>query len=266
MRGYYTTHCLGSTPHSLIPLHTFHTTIQSFLRSVLYSNLSLGHVLISYLTVRERPHYTSNNELLQCLYIDCVDHYWGKLEKASRKVDTNYNSKIVDLADKIHGMLSLIDPQPDMSRFLKRLDNVLIKLLQSDSQSCEGKLLFTFHSLYSCFLGRSNTILIQRFESIEEIMKDVSDDINSPSTGEDYWRQELFRALKNKQHFLERIMVSDMGCNYIHVQCMLCEMFYYNVILFVFRPASFCVHMTILDGALPRLHVPYTCGYFLPAY
>lgn len=151
---------------------------------------------------------------MQSLYIDCVDHYWGKIEKLSRKGDTSERvTKMTKLSEKIHIMLSLIDPQPEMTRLLKRLDNIIVKLI---TMRTEENTLFSFYSLYSCFLGRSNPILIQHFQEIEGYMKgscindkefnrDGNMDVHS---SEENWRLELYKALRERQHFLERAMVS----------------------------------------------------------
>ena len=200
-------------------MHTFHHTIQKFLLSVLQSDPSVAHVLISYLTVESRPHYLANNELLQSLYIDCIDIYWKKLEKRAHKASTSNDPKlqssIVGLAEKIHHLLSLIDPQSDMSRFLNRLDNTLVKLIQLDFVSSSGERLFTYSSVYSCFLGRSSPMLIQRFQDTEEYLKGYRRrqqweelPVREEASSEGRWEAELYKALRESQHFLERIMVS----------------------------------------------------------
>ena len=177
----------------------------------------MAHVLISYLTVANRPHYLTNNELLQLLYIDCIDVYFGRLEKLCRRAssteDPNLHKEISELSSKIHSILSLVDPLPDMTRFFKRLDSTLVKLIQLDFKNPAKEGLFTFSSVYSCFLGRSSPMLIQRLQDIEEFLKGHSggqaeeEVAKEYSSNEERWEAELYKTLRSNHHFLERIMV-----------------------------------------------------------
>ena len=197
---------MGASSLSIIPLHTFDNNIKTFLRSVLMASPSLAHTLILYLTIRESPrfsNYLHNNEILQTLYIECIDVYWSKLEKL---YSVENNEEKDNLIDKIHLMLSLIDPQPEMSRLLTRLDNLLVKLLQSTIKN-DGSLVFTFESIYSCFIGRALPTLIQRLQDIEYHICSRVDKSEGVAVIE-RWKDEFYKCVKERQHFLERTMVS----------------------------------------------------------
>lgn len=149
--------------------------------------------------------------MLQLLYLDCIDILWDKLEK----LKDDRQQDMENTADDIHIMLSLIDPQPDMGEIFKRFDKLLVKLIESQF-FVNNKLLFSFESIYSCLIGRSSPILVQRFQDIEEYMKGSSnigggegeDDVErGVVTSEQQWRDEFYKALRGRQHFLERVMV-----------------------------------------------------------
>lgn len=166
------------------------------------------------LTVQDNPHYLANNQLLQLLYLDCVDVLWDKLEK----LKDDRQQDMENIADDIHVLLSLVDPQPDMGEVFKRFDKLLVKLIESQF-IVDDKLLFSFESIYSCLIGRSSPILVQRFQDIEEYMKgsgnigggEGEDDVErGVVTSEQQWQDEFYKALRERQHFLERVMVCMM--------------------------------------------------------
>jgi zinc finger FYVE domain-containing protein 26 len=212
LKGYYLSHVISRSTSS-ISLHTFNQTVLGFIRTLLLSHPPIAHSLISYLIIKDDPHYLPNNESLQLLYISCIDIYWSEIESCDDDV------KKKELIDKINLMLSLVDPQGDMSKLLKKLDNLLVRLIQSQVK-IEDNLAFTFESIYGCFIGRSSPILIQRFQDIEEFMKGyigkgpatiVSRD--EEDNNDDRWKVEFYKCLRKNRHFLEKTL--DVGLKLI---------------------------------------------------
>ena len=157
------------------------------------------------------------------MYIDCIDTSLSKIETEGEEVESHVGV-VEDLNDKvehIYNMLSLMDPWPEMTRMIKNVDRVLLKLLQSGlSRGGENEVagvVFKPEIIYSCLIGRSSPILIQRYQDIEEflgvdLVQDTSvyQEVESERhvlNSNDYWKTEFYRALKEKQHFLERIIV-----------------------------------------------------------
>lgn len=197
------------------PPHSFPSSIQAFLRNLLQDDSCLGHTLLQFLMVSEDPNYLHNNETLQMIYIECIDISLGKLEgRVSSNIRLSEGDHSIDKhVEQICNFLSLIDPAPDMTRVIKGVDRVLLKLIQFKHPAGEGGVaLFTAEMIYSCIIGRGSPILIRRFQDIEEFHRssDNNNEGAEPMTSENskkYWKNEFYLSMKEKQHFLERTMV-----------------------------------------------------------
>lgn len=192
------------------PPHSFPSSIQAFLRTLLQEDSCLGHTILQFLTVTEDPNYLHNNETLQMLYIECIDISLNRIEVS---VSSASRDAIDQHVEQVRGFLSLIDPIPDMTRVIKAIDRVFLKLIQFKHPSVEGGWeLFTPETIYSCIIGRSSPILVRRLQDIEEFRRSSDDNEGVESTvsyndSNQYWKKEFYLSMKEKQHFLERTMV-----------------------------------------------------------
>lgn len=219
------------------PTHTFPSTVQAFIRSLVFASPPLGHALIISLTIRDNPTYLVNNETIQLIYIDCIDIHLKKIldsiETTTETTPTTTETTpstggetVVSEKDaKIHDVLevlSLVDPSPEMSRIMKQLDKIFVVMLQI---MAGGKYLFSVESIYGVLIGRESQILVKRFQDVEEYLRKSVTTVSqlSPSEGgrgqdgrgqevdhQQVWRERFYVSLREKQHFLERSLVSEI--------------------------------------------------------
>lgn len=177
------------------------------------TNPALGHAIFNALTITDSPtHYLPNNEALQLLYIECIDISLGKIEGL---VDEGAESVSIDEeVNHICNFLSLLDPTPEMTKVVKSVDRILLKFVELKQPLDDVGMvcLFKPELIYSCLIGRSSPLLVQRFQDIEEFLrinqeKDGGDEMEVLESGE-YWKDKFYLALKQKHHFLETVMVS----------------------------------------------------------
>ena len=165
------------------------------------------------------PIYLQNNETLQLLYIECIDISLTRIERCS-----NERSGVGVSVDKeiecVCTSLSLIDPAPEMTRVVKNVDRVLSKLLQFRNPLASGGVVsFSPETIYSCIIGRSSPLLVQRFQDIEEFYQASQNEgveLSVMEASEDYWKNEFYQSMKHKQHFLERVMVGIYRQSCVH--------------------------------------------------
>ncbi len=204
------------------PPHLIPSSIQGFLRTLLQLNPCLGHALLQSLTITDSPNYIQNNETLQLLYIECIDISLGKIDGRIHD-DTVQSDKGVATNNEVEcicNWLSLIDPTPEMTRVVKSIDRIFSKLMQLKSCDDDSVNLFNSELIYSCIIGRSSFLLVQRFQDIEQFLRSNQNnegvELNVIEDSDEYWKKEFYLSLKQKQHFLERVMVSLLYCNFTH--------------------------------------------------
>ena len=198
-------------PRPVSPPHVFPSSIQGFLRTLIQTNPALGHAVLSALTISGSPHYLSNNETLQLLYIECIDISLGKIEGIiDEEADPSVDKEVNCICD----YLSLLDPTPEMTKVVKNVDRIFLKLMELKRPFNNVGLDHPFKPklIYSCLVGRSSPLLVQRFQDIEEFLRvsqesDEVDVMESLESGK-YWKSKFYRATKQKQHFLETALVS----------------------------------------------------------
>ena len=130
------------------------------------------------------------------------------------------------LVDLIYTMLSFLDPTPNLSKVMARLEKILGLLLQLGGA-------ITREGIYSCFVGRSSPLLIRRLQDLEAFRRggenggDSWDTVTAGSEEEREaarWRDVFFGALQDRPHFLEAVMVRDQSETrtlYVY-QCVIC--------------------------------------------
>ena len=202
------------TPRPSSPPHLLPSSIQGFLRTLLQLNPCLGHALLQSLTVLDNPNYMSNNETIQLLYIECIDISLGKIDGRIHD-DTIQSTEGVSTKNEVEcicNWLSLIDPTPEMTRVVKSIDKIFSKLMQLKSCDDDTVNIFNSELIYSCIIGRSSLLLVQRFQDIEQFLQsnlnNEGAELDVIKNSDKYWKNEFYLSLKQKQHFLERVMVS----------------------------------------------------------
>lgn len=196
------------------PLHSMPNSVLGFLKTVLHSDPCLGHTLFQSLTIRDNPNYLHNNETVQLLYAECIDASLGRIEGCGS--DTSLQSKggvsIEKEVEYICTCLSLIDPAPEMTKVVKSVDRILLKLvrMKDPTNSEGGERMFPSEVIYGCIIGRGSSLLVQRFQDIEEFLwvnKGEGKPPSSDECGYQYWKNEFYLSVNQKQHFLERVVV-----------------------------------------------------------
>ena len=239
----------GAAAESVTPLSSLSL---SFIRDIVsVISPALGHALIQALTVPANPHYLSNNQLLQNAYVDCIRECLESLAAISSRdefeTDSSYDSQYESdhasgggvssahrecerLINSVYSLLALIDPVPEMSKLVKKLDSVFHSLLLSEfSVSPElPSLRFETGRIYSCLLGRSSSFLVNRLQEVEEYLRMKSSaestaesqsveqgrggkalSLRSLSSKEE-WRDHFYEAIFDHKHILENVLVSEL--------------------------------------------------------
>lgn len=225
---------LSTTP---APTHPFPPKVLMFLRSILSSNPSLGHALITSLSVHQLSNpqrYLMNNEALQLLYLDLANENVKKLREmytsSSSKgevgmYDSQYESdqhpasealvpeKAEKLRDQVYQMLSLVNPYPEMNRAMKQVEGLFEQLLRPLTASEESG--FSLGTVYSCLIGRSSCLLARKLQDMEESLRALAPASKTLLSGEveeaEYWKSVFYRSFHLHEHFLEVVMVSVVG-------------------------------------------------------
>lgn len=224
----------------------FPSTILSFLHDVLISKPATGHALIRSLTVPDSPTHLVNNEALQLLYVEAINESLEAIlqlklpEAAETDSDSQYESdhtwttasqgrqnvtkECRRLTNLVYDLLSLMDPQPDMSRV--SVDKLFVFLLELCHQLGPERLIrFDSSKIHSCLLGRSSPYLLKRLHDAEEYIRNKQANGSSPTnkknsvssarslqllrqtgtTGD--WRGVFYHAHHDHKHFLECVLV-----------------------------------------------------------
>ena len=220
------------------PTHPFPAIVLKFLRSVLASDPSLGHALITSLSVHQLPRsqrYLMNNETLQLLYLDIASECIEKLRDVRARRNSNREVGTHDsqgehgrrtaieampltlengekLREQIYQMLSLVNPYPEMNRAMKQIEGIFEQLLFLLSSGVEPG--FSLGAIYSCLIGRPSCLLARKLQEVEKMLKSQGTTASDSLQEEGgileggYWKS-VFHALHHKrEHFLELVMVS----------------------------------------------------------
>lgn len=234
---YQRTIVLDSSGFSVRPHHSFPSSVVSFLREVLSSNPSLAHAILSAIQCPSNHQLIStNNETVQLLYVECIEDSIKQLHtmlgKGDEHSDSQYESDVApqggtprvgdfeerrqELVESIYSMLSLLDPTPNMSQVMRRLQEILGHLLKFDGKdSTKDRLCFTREEIYSCFVGRKSSLLIRRLQELEDFQRTLggasgSDDGRRKEEQDEAqkWSSVFYSAIQDRKHFLESVMVS----------------------------------------------------------
>ena len=199
----------------------------------------LVHTIIRNLTVNGNSNYLNNNETLQSIYIDCLT---GSLEslshlKAPESLETDSSdsqyesdhsssvqsiySECQRLVTLVYDILSLMDPLAEMVKLTKRVDQLFLLLLEAKyNVSSEYTVTFDSGRIYSCLLGRSAPVLINRFHEVEEYLRmtraaesggALASHLRQGTVAGDpleEWRDLFYEALYDHRHLLESVLVS----------------------------------------------------------
>ena len=232
----------------------FQSAVLSFLHNVLVSKPVTGHALIRSLTVPDSSAHLVNNEVLQLLYMEAIqesleamlqlklpeaietdsdsqyesDHTWTTMNQGRQSV----TKECQRLTNLVYDLLSLVDPQPDMSRV--SIDKLLVYLLELNHELGPDKLIrFEAGSIYSCLLGRSSPYLIKRLHNAEEYVRlkgtksngaggkssEWSLKLVSETSSPLYWRGLFYHAYHDHKHFLECVMVRILSVRMCMIEC-----------------------------------------------
>ena len=151
--------------------------------------------------------HVSNNESLQCVYLDCISECLEALDALKALVaheggedsDSQYESdhtssstaaargrsttgRFEKVVSMIYTLLSMVEAQPGMIRLTKKIDSLFATLLQasypmaakqSAGQDKADPVVVTFEPgrIYACLLGRSNGFLINRLYEVEDYLR-----------------------------------------------------------------------------------------------
>ena len=242
---YHTAHVLAIPGTDSEPASTFQSATLSFLYDVLVSRPATGHALIRSLTV-PNPAYLINNEALQLLYVEAINECLEAIlqlklpEGIETDSDSQYESDHTStntnqgrqnmtkecqrLTDLVYDLLSLMDPQPDMSRV--SVDKLFVYLLELRHRiGPEKSVSFDASKIYSCLLGRSSPYLLKRLHDAEEYVR-IREANGSTSAGEKRvatsawsmemlkrtstpqdWRALFYHTHHDHKHFLECVLV-----------------------------------------------------------
>ena len=185
-----------SVPH-------FSGLIISFIRDVITTvSPTLGHTLITSLSVPNSLVHLANNESLQLIYIECINDYLDLLVKqkneSSPEPDSSYDSQYESdhptsgvrssrkscekIVSRVYTILSLLDPTQDMVKLTKKIDTVFHTLLRTTYViSSEITVTFETGKIYACLLGRSKPFLINRLHDVEEYIRLHPDTKDTPT-------------------------------------------------------------------------------------
>ena len=246
---YHSTHVLvipGTIPEPVPPLQS---AVLSFLHNVLVSKPTTGHALIQSLTAKESPAYLANNEALQLLYVKAIHESLEAMlqlklpsEVPETDSDSQYESdhtltaviqgrqgvtkECQRLTTLIYGLLSLMDPRPEMSHVL--VDKLFVFLLKMNHQLGPEKFIrFDVSKIYACLVGRSTPYLVQRLHEVEEYVRVKASSVGGGAAdksgawslkllrqteGAQDWRALFFHVYHDHKHFLECVLVGLCVC------------------------------------------------------
>ena len=220
-----------------IPTHPFPAKVLKFLRSVLASDPSLGHTLITSLSVHQLPksqRYLMNNEALQLLYLDIASECVKKLREGYATVSNKGESGTYDsqieygqhpvteaipltpekaekLREQVYQMLSLVNPYPEMNRAMKQIEGIVEQLLFPFTGGVEPE--FSLGAIYSCLIGRPSCLLARKLQEVEKVLKSLGTTSDSLQEERevlevDHWKSVFYASHHKREHFLEVVMVS----------------------------------------------------------
>ena len=239
----------GTTPE---PVSPFQSSILSFLHNILVTKPTTGHALISSLTAPESPTYLANNEALQLLYVNAIHESLEAIlqlklppEPFETDSDSQYESdhtlttgrqsvtkECQRLTSLVYQLLSLMDPQPNMTHVL--IDKLFVLLLKIDHKlGGNQSIRFDVSRIYACLVGRSTPYLIQRLHEVEEYVRVKSNNGEAGGRGGSPegkdggrwslkllgrtasagdWRNLFYHVYHDQRHFLECVLVGLCVC------------------------------------------------------
>ena len=135
-----------------------------YLKQLLWKSPQFGHAVIKELSSKGKA-FAKNNQLLQQLYLNLINEHLKELDSVEQRTEESDNDFINVQQRFIYRMLACMDPKSEMLELSESLDILFKDLLNRTfhDESCH----FDKGALYSCFLGRSTTYLIDKFCAVE---------------------------------------------------------------------------------------------------
>ena len=206
---------------------------------------SLGHALITSLSVHQLPKSQRslvNNEALQLLYLDIASECVKRIRKAHARAESNkgevgtYDSqgecsqlsateampltqdKAEKLRELVYQMLSLVNPNPEMTRVMKKIVRLFEHLLLPFNTGAEPD--FSLEAIYCCLIARPSCLLARKLQEVEKMLKASGATIGTLQEMDiveaDRWKPVFYALYHKHEHFLESIMVSSVLQTFSH--------------------------------------------------